>query len=333
MINLSITPKFKHESVSLLKDFWVVAMISNPVRYRSRYKLYEMWVNELNKVGANVLTVELAFGERPFEITEINNPKHVQLRTENEIWHKENAINIGFNYLRQTQPSAKYFAWIDADVLPMRPVEDWLLETYHELQHYKVVQMFEWAQDLDHKYNPLGRPQQSFMSAYIKSGGKIPDHKGKWQYYGHGHPGYAWAATREALDDLGGLLDIAILGAGDRHMAMGLVGCIDYSMPAGLTTDYVRELHQWEARAVTHIRRDIGYVSGGIYHFFHGRKSDRKYSDRWKILVEEGYSPNEDLKRDSQGLYQLEDNYLRQIRLRDRCRMYMRARNEDSIEV
>jgi hypothetical protein len=318
-----------------LQQLVVVTCISNPVRYASRYRLYRQFEEVMRAAGATLITVEMAFGERPFEITERDNPLHVQLRSIDELWHKENMINIGINYARQVFPDSKYFAWIDADVLPMRPAREWLEETVQQLQHYHVVQMFETAIDLDPNHNMLGQPQTSFMCRYTKSGFVPPKRGGFWKDYyseAHGHPGYAWAATREALDAVGGLIDFAILGAGDRHMALGLVGCMDQSFEA-LNPTYRRYLLQWQERAERWIKRDVGYVKGSIYHFFHGRKRERFYESRWKILKDNDYDPATDIKKDSQGLYQLETWEPRQIRLRDQLRAYSRSRNEDSIDI
>lgn len=316
-----------------LDKFHVVTMISNPARYLSRYRIYRQWIEAMQTTGVNVVTVEVAFGDRPFEITERDNINHVQLRTHDELWHKENALNIGIQHICQIWPDAKYFAWIDADVFPMRTQKDWLLETVQQLQHYEVVQMFEHSVDLDPQYNVMAKPHQGFMASYIKSGFQLPDDRGNWGYYGHGHPGFAWAASRSALDRLGGLIDFAILGAADRHMAMGLIGQIEASCPAQLHPEYKKELIEWQTRAKRHVRYDVGYVPGGIYHYFHGKKKDRKYADRWRILVDCQYDPNTDLKKDTQGLYQVEDSDDRQIRLRDLLRAYFRSRNEDSIDI
>jgi len=35
----------------------------------------------------------------------------------------------------------------------------------------------------------------------------------------------------------------------------------------------------------------FGYVPGVIRHFYHGSKKNRRYADRWQILVRWGYDP------------------------------------------
>ncbi len=318
-----------------LSDFYVVTMISNPVRYRSRYELYNKFESMMKEAGANLITIELALGVRPFVITEKHNPLHIQLRTVDELWHKENALNIAINYIAQLDPGAKYIAWVDADVLPMRPIKEWLLETKHALQHYEFVQMFDTAMDLDQNHTMIGSPQQGFMAQYIKTGCTQPNLGGFWrdQYYYDkviGHPGFAWAANTSALSAVGGLIDFSILGAADRHMALGLIGAIDQSFGTRGKA-YVTKLLQWQERAERWIKRDVGYVPGSIYHFWHGSKVNRQYVSRWKILTQNSYNPDTDVKADYQGLLQLETHSPRQIKLRDQIRAYFRQRSEDQL--
>jgi hypothetical protein len=321
------------ENTMSLDNFYVITMVSNPVRYRSRYVLYKSFAEVMKQAGAKLITIELAFGERPFEITERDNPMHIQLRTVEELWHKENALNIAINYLMQFDPSAKYVAWVDADVLPMRPTREWLEETFHALQHYQVVQMFDTAIDLDHTNTMIGRPMKGFMAQYVQSGYTKPTKGGFWEDYydkAHGHPGFAWAANIDALSSVGGLIDFAILGAGDRHMALGLIGCMDQSLEMRGNA-YVQKLLEWQSRADRWIKRDVGFVPGSIFHFWHGPKVSRGYTNRWKILVDNKFNPDTDIKADAQGLLQLETWDDRQIMLRDQIRSYFRSRNEDQL--
>lgn len=313
-----------------MKPLHVITVISNPVRYRSRYELYRQFELAM-KITPNVVfwTVEMAFGDRPFELTEPNDPLDIRLRAWTELWHKENMINIGISRLPEDW---EYVAWIDADIMFTR--HDWASETIHQLQHFMVVQMFQNAVDL----GPDGRliqSHQGFCYAYTKDGYNFPN-KLKRDGYGYplrgayAHPGYAWAARREAIDNLGGLIDWAILGSADYHMATALVGQVEKSIPTYTSDRYRKKLHVWQDRAERFIQRDIGYTPGTIVHYWHGKKRDRQYADRWKIIRDNGYDPDLDLKRDYQGLFQLTD---RSQKLRDQLRSYFRARNEDSIDI
>jgi hypothetical protein len=89
------------------------------------------------------------------------------------------------------------------------------------------------------------------------------------------------------------------------------------------------------AEALALLAADAPRLHGGLgLHYFHGAKRQRGYADRWRILAENRFNPDDDLSRDAQGLYQLMDRHEpRNVRLRDQLRHYFRSRNEDSIEV
>jgi hypothetical protein len=212
----------------------------------------------------------------------------------------------------------------------MRP--DWAQETIQQLQHHHFVQMWETAIDMG-PHGEVLATHQSFISQYKK--GKPYCYGGKRHlYYEMWHPGYAWAADRQGIEACGGLIDTAILGAADNHMAHALVGRVDWTIHKGLHPNYYKILKIWQERAEGIVRRDVGYVGGSIMHSWHGKKRDRRYHDRWKILCENQYNPDTDLKRDYQGVFQLHDaGTLRNIHLRDDIRKYFRGRKEDSIDL
>jgi hypothetical protein len=295
----------------------VVAVISNPARYRSRYNLYRDFERYILASGARLTTVESALGERPFEVTSADNPRHVQVRRTDEIWDKENLINIGVGRL---PADWKYAAWIDADVTFARP--DWVLETLQQLQVHPVVQM--WADAID-----LG-----------PKGEVVQQHKGfGWSYrmrrvsgstYEFWHPGFAWACTRPAFDAMGGLIDWSVLVAADHHMAKALIGEVLDSVHGGTTRAYKAALVRWQEHARAHLKGDLGYVPGLLLHHWHGKKRERFYQERWAVLVDNAFDPTTDLVRDWQGLWRLAGN---KPGLRDGIRDYMRSRNEDSIDL
>lgn len=330
------------------ENFHVICMISNPARYQSRYELYFKFAEQMERAGLNLWTVEIAFGNRPHIVTSACNPRHLQLRSEHELWHKENALNL----LVQRMPyhSCRYIAWVDADVEFQHwdGRKAWWLETMQQLQHYQVVQLFSQCVDMNYDREVM-KVHQGFAYNYVN--GK-PMGVGKG--YGHSHPGFAWACRREAWDAMGGLIDWAILGAGDNHMAWGMIGRIRESVTThsflskrvpprnfehwaqmtALHESYLKRLDAWQARAERYLRRRIGYVPGIIHHYFHGSKLNRQYQNRWEILRNNRFNPDIDIARDYQGLYQLVDHgSARSMKLRDDIMRYFRQRNEDSIDA
>ena len=268
--------------------------------------------------GAHLITVELAYGERPFEVTQPNDPFDIQVRTNHELWHKEKMLNLGISRLPHDW---KYVAWIDADVIFAR--SDWAKETVHLLQHYPVIQMFSQAMDLTPKHEML-KVHTGIIHAYQEG---IMDFKNRYDHY---HPGFAWAARRDALDNLGGLFDVAVLGSADRHMALSFVECVERSYPKGISKGYEEQLDLWQQRSKKYIKRNVGFMPGMLMHYWHGKKVDRRYQDRWKILVKHAYDPEFDLKNDTQGLWQVTDQC---PQLQYDVRKYFTARNEDSIDL
>jgi hypothetical protein len=283
--------------------------------------------------GAQFHVIEAAFGNRPHVVTQADNPNHTQLRTFHELWHKENLINLAIARL----PSDwEYVAWIDADVAFARP--DWVNETLNQLQHFHIVQMFSIAHNLAPDYTVM-QEHPGFMSKYKKgdfntSVGKMTCYEGSKKviirkpYYAH--PGLAWAARRQAIEDLGGLLDTWILGSADWHMAYALIGKAQQTINSGWTQALKDTLLEWQDRAEKYIKRNVGFVPGSLFHHWHGKKKDRRYNNRAEILINSQYDPNLHIKKDSQGLWQLTD---KSIKLRDEIRAYMSSRNEDSTDL
>lgn len=343
-------PNLEHPSqakggISPFPDrLYVVTPIFNPLRFRSRYENYRAFEKKCHDAGAILYTVECAFGDRPFEVTEPDDPYDIQVRTWSEIWLKERLINIGVARIQDRHPNWGKVAWIDADVDFARP--DWAQETLHQLEHYMWVQMFSHAQDLGPNYEPLLKPYdpnnlsflglyQGYIYSYLHN---VPFMFGGDYYYpphpkkplAYWHPGFAHACRREAYDAVGGLFDISIAGNGDHLMCAALIGMAERAIPKGMHKSFSDALLGWQERAQKYIQRDIGYVPGLLMHHWHGKKVDRKYTDRWKLLIEEQYDWTKDLKYDPQMLWQLTD---RNWQLRDKLRFYMRGRNEDSIDV
>jgi hypothetical protein len=312
----------------------VIVPMTNAWRYGSRYHLFEKFEKMVLDAGAQLWVVEAAYGNRPHAITHPDNPNHVQLRTYSEVWHKENLINIGISRL---PADWEYVAWIDPDVSFARP--DWVNETLNQLQHFHIVQMFSHTHDLSPDYYII-KNHTGFMNRY-RSGGLEEEADLTITTYDsarkllkpkpyYAHPGYAWAARRSAIDALGGLIDWCIVGGADYHMAYALIGRVSQTINPAWSQSIKTMFLEWEQRAEKYIRRNVGYVPGSIFHHWHGKKKDRKYQDRNKILIDNQYDPIYDLKRDSQGVWQLTD---RSLKLRDQLRDYFKSRNEDSIDM
>jgi hypothetical protein len=337
--------------------FWVVGVVSNPVRYDSRYNLFNIWKERLLRApGVNLFVVEVQQGEREFAVTEKENHCHLQIRTTNELWIKENMINLAIQRIvtdvgeSVAKVKPEYVAWVDCDVIFSHETT-WHYETLHQLQTYDLVQMWETAVDL----GPTGqiiseKPHQSFMSCYRRHGIDAYSHGNPQKlnaYYGpygdtkknvpYFHPGFAWAAKLSKLSKVGCLIDRCIIGAGDHHMALASVGHAKRSVPEdfGKASPYYLEMVlDWERKALREFQGRVGYVNGTLLHMWHGKKKQRNYWGRWDVVRpkngESAYDPYLDVFADGQGLLQLDDD---KPKMRDMIHDYFRARNEDSIDL
>jgi hypothetical protein len=292
----------------------VIAVTSNPCQFARRYILAREFVSRMEQESnVKLYIVELAYGNQEFYVTEKKNPRHLQLRGSVPLWHKENMINLGVKLL---PPKWKAMAWIDADV-EFENV-NWATDTLKVLNGCRdIVQLFSHAVDMTKNLNAMSI-FPSFGFQYSK----------KNSYGGTGinmwHPGYAWACTRKAYERMGGLYEMSILGSGDHNMSFAFIGRPDLSLNENTTDAYKESLREFQQRAVN-LR--LGYVPGVIRHHFHGAKKNRKYHERWQILVDNAYEPFVHVKRNKDGL--LVPTELCPQKMLDDILAYFAERNED----
>ena len=270
----------------------VICVVSNPCLYKKRYELAIKFIRKMLKTDNVILyIVELVYGNEDFYITNSNNPRHLQLRTNTApIWHKENMINIGVNKL--LPPEWKAFAWIDADIEFDSPT--WPLDTLKILNGYKdVVQLFSHAVDMDNQCNTL-RMFSGFGYNYEMGKKYVFSGSDFW------HPGFAWACTHKAYDKMQGLYDVSILGSGDHNMCYSFIYNAKESINKNVHPDYLQSLEDFQ-KCACHLR--LGYVPGVIRHFYHGTKENRKYRERWQILVKHQFSPIKHITTNADGLF------------------------------
>jgi hypothetical protein len=296
----------------------VVTCIFNPLRWESRMRLYATFERHMLSSGVRLTTVECQLGEREF-VLDHPDVHHVRVRNHSLLFNKENLLALG---IQRLPPDWRYLAWIDADVSFRRP--DWATETLHALQQYAVVQ--PWAD----VYNtgPQGEHISHFVSfaRVVDEGGPLRKAHGAPHPYRFPHPGFAWAMRRESYDHVGGLIETAVLGSGDHHMAMALVGQVAATYPQQMSDGYKRPLLAWQALALKYINQNLGYVWGTIEAGWHGRIEDRQYQDRWSIFLKHQFDPATDLKRNSYGVLELSGS---KPQLRRAIDHYLRSRRED----
>jgi hypothetical protein len=294
-----------------------IIVISNPCQYARRYILAKEFINRFQLEETNIILyiVEVVYGNQRFILTNKTDKRHLQIRTDaSPIWIKESMINLGVQKLLPN--SWKAMAWIDADI--EFDNVSWASDTLKILNGCKdIVQLFSHAVDMNRDELSMN-VFNSFGYQYTKN------HKYQNSGLNYCHPGFAWACTRKAYEKMGGLYEIAILGSGDNIMALSLISNGLKAINPLSTYGYKQTVVEYQDRMKL-LR--FGYVPGLIRHYFHGSKANRKYTDRWKILINHLYDPNTFTRKDKNGLIEPTENCSREFL--EEILNYFKERKED----
>ena len=298
---------------SQVEPLYVVLPYFNFCGFKRRRSLFVEFVKRIQGTKGLKLVVVEALGPAPLPKMAVSD--HWSFRTDSPIWLKENLINMAISRLPR---GWKYVAWVDADITFLN--QNWVEDAITELESYDIVQMFQTCVNLGSKNEALkidksfGYMHKGSGTAYVAS-----------DRYGFWHPGYAWGCTRKAWLQMGGLIDWAILGSGDRHMSLAWIGRAKDSAPGTIHPNYQALLVEYE-RMCKGLK--VSYIAGTILHHWHGRLEDRKYRERWDILTKNKFDPLVDIGQTDSGLVQLSDSGRR---LEKRLLDYFVGRREDLV--
>jgi hypothetical protein len=295
----------------------VVAVVSNPCNFKIRYKLTNEFMKRMEKEPNVILyVVELAYNNQEFEVTSADNKRHLQVRGKIPLWHKENMINLGVRHL--LPKDWKAFAWIDADIAFDNV--HWAEDTLKLLNTggKDFLQLFTHCIDMDF--------DKKMMNTFTSFGYQYSQNFKKGVGMNYWHPGFAWACNRAAYDKLGGIFEAGILGSGDNIMCHCFINKAPDSLKKGMSQeyqDYVKD-YQDKVQGLT-----LGYVSGPIRHYFHGKKENRNYYGREDILIKYQYDPFADITTDEVGLIIPTKTF--SLSFQRDILTYFKGRNEDEM--
>ena len=310
-VKLTIENNFKIE-----EKLNVIIVISNPCLYKRRYYLANQFIKKMqNEPNVELYVVELTYNNQKHQIAKKDNPNHLLINTDTPIWHKENMVNLAVKYL--LPKNWKAVAWIDADV--EFDSTSWAEDALKLLNgSYDVVQLFSHAIDMDIDECAMS-VFSSFAFNYVK-GLNYCTNKG----INYWHPGYAWACTRNAYENMGGLFETAILGSGDWLMAGSFISFFNNKNTPSYSQEFKNSILRFQKR-VCNFR--LGYTPGIIRHFFHGSKINRNYQNRNIFLMNNKYNPELHITIDEKGLI-IPSKYFPE-ELKNDILMYFKLRNED----
>lgn len=291
---------------------YVILPYFNFCGFKKRRELFVKFVDRIKFKCEIRLVVSELMGPAPLPCMHVW--RHLKFPTKNHVWVKENLINLAVNQLPNDW---QYVAWIDADLTFLSP--NWARDTIRALGRSDVVQMWQTAVNL----GPTGEALKIDKSYGYMHGGSgtpwVPNDR-----YGFWHPGYAWACTRQAWERMTGLMDWAILGSGDRHLAMALTGRALHSAPGTVHPNYKKLLEEFQKLCAG---LTLSWVPGTIVHHWHGSFVNRRYRERWDILTKNNFDPLKDLQFED-GRLSLTRSGLRLVGELDE---YFLGRREDDV--
>jgi hypothetical protein len=308
-------------------NLYIITPIFNPFGFESRYRLYREFSKHMEDSGAKLITIEAAFGNQPFEVTSAANPMHMQVRTNQILWHKERMINLAFQHLLHVAPDAAFVGWFDADITFLSPT--WVEDTVHQLSHLSVVQPFSEAINLNSDEEYMWNCPGSLRS-FIDARGYHQEPPLPVSATYKGHPGLACCCTREAFEGMGGLYDTCISGSADTVMSNAWKGDWSVYLPAPPSPGMVDSMKAWSVNANAVVRGRIGFTWGSVAHHWHGASVERGYEKRWSILSFHNFDPHTDLLTGADGMLRWKGN---KPRLEDDVRLSLSGRNEDAPSV
>src|SRR5262249_10055459 len=274
-----------------------------------------------------LLTVELSF-DGQFELTKDDADILIQLSGGAILWQKERLLNIAIESLPH---EVKNVAWIDCDILFER--KDWAEETEMQLnERYNIVQLFSKViyLDKDDTAELLGKYKSrttvpGLMALYDETN-ILPLDKVAVSTQGEivYNPGLAWAGKAEIFTKHG-FYDLAIVGAGDLHMANSIFGTMDSIMKLHALNESRRKSYlKWGQLFHQTVAKKVGHITGEIYHLWHGDTKNRNYRGRAKILSD--FNPQTDVYIGDNGVWHWTK---RDSALAEQLRAYFIDRRED----
>jgi len=307
-------------------DFAVVLVLWNPQNYSQRVARFRETLGRLERTDdakAWVVAVELVYGANAFLIPRPVPPQRFssmrfRLPAGEVSWCKERLVNLAVDALPR---SVRFVAWVDSEVAFTNPL--WVAQARWALAQHGFAQLFERVHFLGPRAEILDTERS--LGAQLASGAlwaemdKNASHASKSQRPHFAHPGYAWAATRDALERTGGLL-ARTFGGADKHMAFALVHRANLSFftpPLGrrqralaangslarrAPEAYFAHVLRWQARAKAAGLRGFGVVPGALNHSWHGDIRNRAYLTRWKIIHAFALDPDAVFALNADGL-------------------------------
>jgi hypothetical protein len=243
-------------------DVAVIIAHFNPAGWKKPPKLLYDTCVALSAARVEVIVVQL-MAEHATPAVVPPGIKSVVYRSNAVMFHKENLFNIGTQHT-----DAPKLMFIDGDVIFDRlDIFDVVSAALDECDVMQPYQFAAWL-DFTHK---VTLTRESAAAAMVRGELPLP---------GVVHPGFAWAMTRKFHTDIGGFYDCHPFGAGDTALsyALYLGNAALPIIPHELFTS-IPSWIEFRARVVA-LQPKLNYITGTLYHLWHGTREKRQYVTR-----------------------------------------------------
>ncbi len=257
----------------------IITTFFNPASYKRPLQNYIRFSNELKKQKIKLTTIELAFDGASFQID-----GSIKLRSNSVMWQKERLINFA---MQNITSNTDYVVWLDCDILFKDKY--WLRNTLKELEHSDIIQPYSQVMFLNNKGN--SNTTLDSIAYQYKTTERWYENRCKGKL-GFGHHGFAWAARRTLLTNLG-LYDKNIVGGGDTFLVDCLLHTFEFHHYYPLYPGQLRWYNQFKAT-----RPKFGYADNKISHLWHGNTCNRQYGSRHDILIKNNFNEKDIALRD-----------------------------------
>jgi hypothetical protein len=294
----------------------IISCHFNPMGSPYRLKVFNQFHNTIKHLPHHI--VECVIGDGKPELK--GHQKQETIYTQSLLWHKEALLN---RIVENLPPKYKYVLWVDADVLFTN--KNWVAEAAEKLStDYRVVQLFGHCVHLE---KDEIKPSFDFDSEKVFVGTAPMRHPKVWRgfaanyvlnssransinYDVHGHVGFAWGARREVLERVP-LYDKALIGGADHIFAHAAVGQIPHSCIEKAFKADLDGVLDWSDQLFEVTKGSLGYVSGDLYHLWHGDIDRRQYLKRIQDFTAMSRAIT---KKDANGLYvaEKESGYIKE---------------------
>ena len=297
----------------------IITPYFNPQKYKALLRNHNIFAKRLVDQGANLLTVELTFNDESPELNNTKYGKTIHLKSNSIMWQKEQIVNYAIKNCMENETK---FAWIDCDIL--FDDSSWIKRAEEKLDSADIIQLFKKVFLLNQGNTYYGDSHEMIFQGVV------------WQYKLHknwlprrknkelpfSHPGFAWAARKDAFPN--GLYPFSVTGSGDTLMVDALLDSWDiHSYARKFTPELRNSINEWCSKLKP---LKIDYIPEDIYHLWHGSIKNRAYTTRHNILVEYNFNPTVDVVEKNGVLEWNSDK----PELHNAIKEYFLHRNEDN---